>query len=70
MTREELMKSAEVVISDRDKQILIDLLSACDRILKKYPRSNNNKCSYLIAMGRAKDSIKDAKLWCEELKCE
>ena len=63
----ELMKSAEVVISEEDKQTLIDLLGVCDRILEKYPSSNNSRCSYTTKMGRAKDGIKDAKTWCEEL---
>ena len=30
-------------------------------------RFNNSRCSYTIKMGRAKDGIKDAKSWCEEL---
>jgi len=70
MTREELIESANVYISEEDKKTLIDLLNICDRILDKYLRSNNGKCSYLTAMGRAKDGIKDAKTWCEELKCK
>ena len=67
MTREELIESANVAISAEDKQTLIDLLSICDRILDKYPRSNNTKCSYLTDIGRAKDGIKDVKTWCESL---
>ena len=68
MTREELIKSANVSISEEDKQTLIDLLSICNRILEKYPRSNNEKCSYVTDMGRAKDGISDAKSWCNALQ--
>ena len=68
MTREELIESANVSISAEDKQTLIDLLSICDRILDKYPRSNNSRCSYLTDIGRAKDGIKDAKTWCAALQ--
>lgn len=67
MTRDELIESANVPISAEDRQTLIDLLSVCDRILDKYPRSNNDKCSYLTDMGRVKDGIKDVKSWCEDL---
>ena len=70
MTREELIESANVPISVEDKQTLMDLLSICDRILDKYPSSNNDKCSYVTDIGRAKDGIKDAKIWCESLKVE
>ena len=47
MTREELIASANVCISEEDKKTLIDLLNVCERILDKYPRSNNEKCSYV-----------------------
>ena len=63
----EMMRSAEVVISEEDKQTLLDLLGVCDRILDKYPRNNNSHCSYMTKMSRAKDGIKDAKTWCEAL---
>ena len=69
MTREELI-GANVCISEEDKKILIDLLNVCEIILDKYPRSNNEKCSYVTDIGRAKDGIADAKTWCEELKCK
>lgn len=67
MTREELINLAEVPVSEEDKKTLIDLLTVCDRILNKYPSSNDNRCSYTTAMSRAKDGIKDAKTWCESL---
>lgn len=70
MTCEELIASANVCISEEDKKTLIDLLNVCERILDKYPRSNNEKCSYVTDIGRAKDGIADAKTWCEELKCK
>ena len=70
MTREELIASANVCISEGDKKTLMTFLNVCERILDKYPRTNNKKCSYLTDMGRAKDGIKDVKTWCEELKCE
>ena len=55
------MKTVEVSISKEDKQILLELLEICDRILDKYS-------SYVTKMGRDKDGVKDAKYWCNDLK--
>lgn len=68
MTYQELMKTAEVIIAEEDKKELLELLETCNKILEKYPSSNNSRCSYVTKMGRAKDGVKDAKTWCESLK--
>ena len=59
------MKSSTVYVTREDKEKLIKHINAINKILNKYPYSNNHLDPFITTMSRVKTLSRDAQQWIE-----
>lgn len=57
------MRSSTVYVTKEDKEELVKHIDAVNKILNKYPYSNDYSDHFVTTMSRAKTFSKDAQQW-------